>query len=139
VSQSIVFLDVIFRRSVIWREGVKGGQQVVGNKGILVLEYPSVIPDVLVEQVVLPGPGDVCRIVVIVRHRPIAGNRRPQAGKGEPFDRPEKDESTFINKADRILGSLEEQFRIEAEGTCLVSLKLHKSELDHSASGTSVP
>jgi len=73
------------------------------ERGFAAQDFP-VIPDIFPKLIVLPSPGDLTGIVVIVRHRSFSGCGYPQRRQDNSLDRPEIDKAALVDEIDGLFG-----------------------------------
>ena len=71
------------------------------ERGFAAQDFP-VIPDIFPKLIVLPSPGDLTGIVVIVRHRSFSGCGYPQRRQDNSLDRPEIDKAALVDEIDGL-------------------------------------
>jgi len=107
---------IFFGRTIIFGQRVKIRRGRQRDEGGFAAQDFAVIPDLFIERAVLPAPGDVTGIVVLVRDGTLARDGCPQRGQVNALDRPEVDEAARFHEAQGLRRSQKRFGRRQVEG-----------------------
>jgi len=105
-QQAILILDfvVLFRFAVVFAERIEIRCDIEGDEGGAPAQDLGVIPHAFIQRFILPSPSDVTGIIVFVGDGSVASYCRPEVGKDDALDRPEKDKTPLVDEVNGIGG-----------------------------------